>query len=69
VGVDLELDTVDTIDEVEVDELLLPVIEDDACAFTEPIVPSTCGSRVGLEGSVIGLGSFGINSWKVPNYE
>ena len=68
-GVDLALDTVDTAAEVEVDELLLPVVEDDACVFTEPIVPSTCGLGAGLEGSVVGLGAFGIKSYKVPDYE
>ena len=63
----MELDTIDIATKVEVDELLLPVATDDACAFTEPIVPSTCGLGASLEGSVIGLGEFGIKSYIVPD--
>ena len=64
VGVNLELDIIDTIVEVEVGEVLLLVSEDDVCAFTEPIVPSTCGLGAGLEWSIVGLGKFGN---KVPD--
>ena len=61
----MELDTIETKNEVKVDELLLPVSKDDVCAFPKPIIPSTCGSGVGLEGLVVGLGVFGIKSYKV----
>ena len=69
VEVDLDLDIIKVEDGVEVDELLVPTEYDQDYVWTEPIRPSTCGSGVGLDGSLVGLVLLGISSYKVPDWE
>ena len=63
--VDLTFEIVRVENGVEVDELFFLVEDDDDCVLTKPIIPSTCGLGESLDGSLVGLGSFGISSYKV----
>src|SRR5271154_5069764 len=54
----------------EAGAFFLPDADGCDCDFIDPIVPSAWDSRAcGLVGSLVGLGAFGMMSYKVPDWE
>ena len=54
----------------EASAFFLPDADGYGCDFINPMVPSAWDSRAcGLVGSLVGLGAFGIMSYKVPDWE
>jgi hypothetical protein len=54
--------------DVEVDRLVVPVDWDADWVLMEPIMPSACDEDEGLDGSLFAWVAFGINSYKVPDW-